>query len=133
MTAADASLVVAVGLVFGTAVCRLTVWAHRAGDHRTAVARTYLTPSADWGLVAIAGHALALILTGDAAVTAWVTIAVLACLVLALRDPAPGATPALEAEEPPATEPEPAAIAPLIPPSLWAQPGRDSSRPPPAR
>jgi hypothetical protein len=131
MTAADASLIIAVGLVFGAAVCRLTVWAHSAGEHRTAVARTYLTPLADWGLVAIAGHALALILTGYAAVTAWATTAVLACLALALHVPAPDATPA--PEEPPATQPEPAAIAPLIPPSLWAQTGRDSPRLPPAR
>jgi hypothetical protein len=131
MTAADASLIIAVGLVFGAAVCRLIIWAQSAGEHRAAVARTYLTPLADWGLVASAGHALSLMLTGDPAVTAWATTAILACLALALRTAAPDATPA--PEEPPATPPEPAAIAPLTPPSLWTQTDRDSSRLPPAR
>jgi hypothetical protein len=131
MTAADASLIIAVGLVFGAAVCRLIVWTHSAGERRMAVARTYLTPLADWGLVAIAGHALALILTGDAGVTAWATAAIFGCLALALRTPAPAATPA--PEEPPAIQAEPAAIAPLTRPSLWAQTGPDSRRLPPAR
>lgn len=128
MTAADASLIVGVGLVFGAAICRLTVWADNAGEHGTAVARTYQGPVADWALVAVAGHALALILTGDASVIAWVTTAVLACLALALRDAAPAAVHA--PEEPPATQPDPTPIAPVTRPSLWAQAGRGGSHPP---
>jgi hypothetical protein len=69
MTADEASLIIAVGLIFGAAVCRLTVWARSGGEHGTAVAQTYLTPLADWALATIAGHALALILTGVAGVT----------------------------------------------------------------
>jgi len=129
MTAADASLVIAAGLVFGAAVCRLTVWAHSAGEHGTALARTYLTPLADWALVAIAGHGLALILTADAAGAAWAITAVLACLALALRNPVSAVT--LAPEEPPSTPPEPAAIAPPTRSSLWAGTGRERFRHPP--
>lgn len=131
MTAAAASLIIAVGLVFGAAVCRLTVWARGAGEDGPAVARTYLTPLADWGLVAISGHGLALMLSGDSGITAWATAAVLAGLALALRDPAPAAMPA--PAERPATQPAPTAAAPLTRPSLWAQTGRDSSLLPPDR
>ena len=124
MTAAAASLIIAVGLVFGAAVCRLTVWARGAGEDGPRVARTYLTPLADWGLVAISGHALALMLSGDSGITAWATAAVLAGLALALRDPAPIAIPAPAGSagaaipapaEPPATQPAPTAAAPLTP------------------
>ena len=119
MSAADASLIIAAGLVFGAAVCRLMVWAENPGQDGAVVARTYLTPLADWGLVAIAAHGLAMMLTGNSGVTAWATTAILACLALALRTPAPDATPT--PEEPPATQPEPTPVAPLTPRSLWAQ------------
>jgi hypothetical protein len=89
------------------------------------------TPFADWALVALAGHALALILTGVAGVAAWATTAVLACLALTLRDPAAAATTA--PQEPPANPPDPAAVAPLTPRPLWAQTGRDGPPLPPAR
>jgi hypothetical protein len=132
MTAADASLIVGVGLVFGAAVCRLTVWAQSAGEHGTAVARTYQAPAADWGLVALAGHALALILAADAGAVAWAATAVLACVALALRAPAPAAIHA--PEEPPAAQPEPAPIAARgTRGSLWAQTGHVGSRLPPER
>ena len=97
----------------------------------TAGACTCLIALTDWGLVALAGHALALILTGVAGVAAWATAAVLACLALALRDPAPAATTA--PQEPPANPPDPAAVAPLTPRPLWAQTGRDGPPLPPAR
>jgi hypothetical protein len=130
MPAAGASLIIGVGLVFGAAVCRLTVWAGSAGEHGTAVARTYQAPMADLGLVTAAGHALALILAGDARVGAWVITTVLACLALALRDAAPG--PVDAPEEAVASQPEPAPIAPVTSPSLWARAGRGGSHPPAA-
>jgi hypothetical protein len=61
---------------------------------------------------------------------AWATTAVLACLALVLRDVAPAAIHA--PDEPVATQPEPAPVAPVTRPPLWAQTGRDGSRPSPA-
>ena len=87
MTVAAAALVLGIVLVTLAAVAWVWAWAEPDAN---GLARDHLTALADWALVALALHALALVFGGTAGLGAYVVTFVLAGAAAVLRRP-PGA------------------------------------------
>jgi hypothetical protein len=85
--AAQASLVVAIGLVAGAALAWIVVRSQRPDAPWTLAARAHLTALADCGLGFLAVRALALMLGANGAFTAWAATAALAAVAVVLRNP----------------------------------------------
>ncbi len=119
---AGATLALAVGLVIAAAVAWVVAWGLPEEQERWArVAREHLAPLSEWALGALALHALALVLAGDAGLGPWALVALLAGAAALLRQPPS------ELEPDPAAEPVKAAPAPERAPhsTLWARQPRD--------
>jgi hypothetical protein len=133
--AAQASLVVAIGLIAGAALAWIVVRSQRPDAPWTLAAGAHLTALADWGLGFLAAHALALMLGANSAFTAWAATAALAAVAVVLRD-----APRVSADgrrEPAGDRPE-VAPTPGLPATttvratrrtLWTDPGNGRSEP----
>jgi hypothetical protein len=132
---ARASLPVAIGLLILAGTARAALWARLDDERARRLAAQYLEPLATWCLVALATHALALGLAGEAgAFSVAVPLALAAATVLlrvsgeAAERPATTRAAAVAPAAAPAPAPAPA-TPPTDPPSnpLWADPVDDEA------